>query len=350
MSQELSRDNRLAIAAPDQSLTIEELKHTQNQIHKLLKEVMQEGIDNDYAKIPGTQKMSLLKPGAEKICNLFRFVAIPRVEEFRDGDDFTFRVFVRIESSSGRFLGEGLGQASTAETKFAWRRASCRKEWDETDFRNRRIKYYESDETLQVRENPADKANNMLKIAKKRALIDAVLTVTGCSNLFTQDREDEAESSASPPRRPQSAKAPGKSAQSGEAQLPMADARELGLLWSRIHGTTPEAKADFNRFLREHFKVDSSLKIPASKKDAVFKAVQESGKGAQPAASAPAPAGDAKSDAPLPEQTPDQKVVFELFGILGIDLIRQAELVKGANGDWAGLAKKLEEELPEEKG
>ena len=43
---------------------------------------------------------------------------------------------------------------------------------------------------LQVRTNCADVANTVLKIGKKRSLVDGILTVTGASDIFTQDIED----------------------------------------------------------------------------------------------------------------------------------------------------------------
>ena len=42
----------------------------------------------------------------------------------------------------------------------------------------------------QVRTNPADIANTVLKMAKKRAQIDLTLTATAASDCFTQDVED----------------------------------------------------------------------------------------------------------------------------------------------------------------
>ena len=39
-------------------------------------------------------------------------------------------------------------------------------------------------------DNPADHYNTVLKMAKKRALVDAVLTATAASDIFTQDLED----------------------------------------------------------------------------------------------------------------------------------------------------------------
>ncbi len=39
-------------------------------------------------------------------------------------------------------------------------------------------------------DNPADHYNTVLKMAKKRALVDAVLTTTAASDIFTQDLEE----------------------------------------------------------------------------------------------------------------------------------------------------------------
>ena len=39
-------------------------------------------------------------------------------------------------------------------------------------------------------DNPADHYNTVLKMAKKRALVDAVLTTTAASDIFTQDLDD----------------------------------------------------------------------------------------------------------------------------------------------------------------
>jgi len=41
-----------------------------------------------------------------------------------------------------------------------------------------------------VRTEPADIANTVLKMAEKRAFIDAIRTTTGCSDMFSQDLED----------------------------------------------------------------------------------------------------------------------------------------------------------------
>jgi hypothetical protein len=40
-------------------------------------------------------------------------------------------------------------------------------------------------------DNPADYYNTVLKIGKKRAQVDGILTVTAASDIFTQDIEDD---------------------------------------------------------------------------------------------------------------------------------------------------------------
>jgi hypothetical protein len=184
----------LAIVSAGGDINIQRVKDQRDAIQQLLRDVLKEGIDNDYAVIPGTKKKTLLKPGAEKICSLFGIAVEPIVDASRIGDDYSYRVTVRL-SSGGVFLGEGVGEASTLESKFAWRAAVCAEEWDEAETFRRRKHWQRGYQggnptmVLQVRENPADKANNMLKMAKKRSLIDAVLTATAASDVFTQDLE-----------------------------------------------------------------------------------------------------------------------------------------------------------------
>jgi hypothetical protein len=145
--------------------------------------------------IPGTVQPTLYKAGAEKIMATFRLAAEPEILDLSDEDCHRYLVKVRLISPSGIALGTGVGEASTNEEKYKWRRASCDEEWNETEDTHRRKKYGRKRgggtyTVLQVRTNPPDLANTVLKMAKKRALIDAVLTVTAASDCFTQDIED----------------------------------------------------------------------------------------------------------------------------------------------------------------
>ena len=88
-------------------------------------------------------------------------------------------------------LGDGIGECSTSESKFKWRTAVSDAEFAATPEDKRRIKYERSRTINQVRTAPEDLANTVLKMAKKRALVDMCLTVTAASDLFTQDVEEQ---------------------------------------------------------------------------------------------------------------------------------------------------------------
>ena len=91
-------------------------------------------------------------------------------------------------------IGEGVGCCSSMESKYRWRWVfpselpeGSNKEYLPHRFDKGFTKYRIDNE------NPADQANTILKIAKKRAFVDAILTRTGASRIFTQDLEEEQE-------------------------------------------------------------------------------------------------------------------------------------------------------------
>lgn len=174
------------------SLTAADVRAQVNLMQDVMQEVMLK--DTHYGVIPGTKQPSLYKAGAEKIMSTFRLAADPEVEQIGVDGEIHYRVKVRILSASGNFLGAGIGECSSSEEKYAWRAALCDEEFDLTPENRRRIKFakYQGkvEKKKQIRTNPADVSNTVLKMAKKRGLIDAVLTVTAASDLFTQDIED----------------------------------------------------------------------------------------------------------------------------------------------------------------
>jgi hypothetical protein len=95
---------------------------------------------------------------------------------------------------TGHEVGFGVGECSTGEDKYAWRRAVCDEEYDAADEADRRIKWgkwqNKVQQTKQIRVPAADMSNTVLKMAKKRAQIDLTLTALGCSDIFAQDLED----------------------------------------------------------------------------------------------------------------------------------------------------------------
>lgn len=174
------------------SLTAADVRAQVNLMQDVMQEVMQK--DTHYGVIPGTKQPSLYKAGAEKIMSTFRLAADPEVEALGVDGEYHYRVKVRIMSASGQFLGAGIGECSSSEDKYAWRAALCDEEFDLTPENRRRVKFAKwqgkVEKKKQVRTHPADVSNTVLKMAKKRGLIDAVLTVTAASDLFTQDIED----------------------------------------------------------------------------------------------------------------------------------------------------------------
>jgi hypothetical protein len=163
----------------------------------LMVEVMKSCMVNNmhYGVIPGVQKPSLFKAGAEKIMATFSLSANPVVEDLSENGEIRFRVRVEINAKDGRFVGAGVGECSSQEEKYMWRVAVCQEEFEVTPEDKRRIKFKKNyngpvDKIQQIRCNPSDLANTILKMAKKRALVDGVLTATGASDLFSQDIED----------------------------------------------------------------------------------------------------------------------------------------------------------------
>ena len=176
----------------EHSQTALDIRAQVNRIQEVMKEVMIKG--THYGTVPGCgDKPTLLKAGAEKLMMTFRLAVDPEVEDLSDTYTRRYRVRTRVTSqATGMFLGTGIGECASDEEKYAWREAVCQEEYDATDPSLRREKWKRNQKTpvLQVHTNPSDVANTILKMAKKRSLVDGVLTVTGASDIFTQDIED----------------------------------------------------------------------------------------------------------------------------------------------------------------
>jgi hypothetical protein len=193
-----------------------------------------------------------------------------------------YQVRVELFTIGGIFCGEGVGTASSAETKYQWRRAVCDDEYNATPEDRRRIAYKPGKNNsfytiAQVRTEPEDVDNTILKMAKKRALIDAVLTVTAASDIFTQDAEDgipgDDDGNGNPgsgnpqggQRRPPQA-AQGAPAQQRPAQQQRPSAGRGGVpisaaQLSRFHAIangTGKSNDEVKTYLYERFKLDSS--------------------------------------------------------------------------------------------
>lgn len=175
------------------TLTAADIKQNVRLIQEVMGSVMKR--DTHYGVIFGCKQPSLYKAGSEKLLSTFRISVEPEVDDLSTADEIRYRVrAVGRHQTSGIVVGIGIGECSTNEEKYKWRRAICDAEFDDTPETRRRIKYgkYKGqvEKTKQIRTEPADLANTALKMAKKRAQIDLTLTATAASDIFTQDIED----------------------------------------------------------------------------------------------------------------------------------------------------------------
>lgn len=160
-------------------------------IQDVMRKVMQNG--TDYGVIPGTDKPSLFKPGAEKLCVTFRLSAAdPQIELVPEySGDIRYRVRVPVMTADGTVIAVGVGECSTGEEKYRWRRPVHINEFNAAADDQKREKWTRNgDVWQQVRVNPADVANTVLKMAHKRAYVHAVIMATAAGAIFTQDIED----------------------------------------------------------------------------------------------------------------------------------------------------------------
>ena len=176
-------------------MPIEFLKQQTQQLEELYRGLMREG--TDYGKIPGTDKPTLLKSGAELL--RLRARLDPKFTIDNSGTDlirgvFNYQVTCDLYRD-GEHIGAGVGNCNSLESKYRYRwvfESALPKGIEKETLHSRKFpskgRWYV---TYRIEnENPQDLANTILKMAKKRAFIDAILTVTGASRIFTQDIED----------------------------------------------------------------------------------------------------------------------------------------------------------------
>ena len=194
-------------------LTVDQLVGQIEKVQDAMRRAMHDG--EHYGVIPGTQKPTLLKPGAEKLCLLFRLA--PSYDVTRremDGGHIEYEVACQLRHiTSDSLIASGVGLCTTMETRYRWRKGAhacphcaesaiikgkeefgggwlCWKKKGGCGAKFADDAFDMAD--LKPVENPdlADTYNTVLKMAKKRAHVDATLTATAASDIFTQDMED----------------------------------------------------------------------------------------------------------------------------------------------------------------
>lgn len=230
-------ENQLAVSPPQVVATLDSMAVPFEAILKrkcMLQGVMEHIMQPDvhYGKIPGCgDKPSLLKPGAEAISSTFQLAPKYNITKTELGNGHReYEIVCDLYALNGAFVGSGVGSATTMESKYRFRSGAGevteiqvpRGYWDKRKadpkgaskilrdtanaagiegehFGTKKnddgvwMITTKSAEAKVEHDNPADYYNTVLKMAKKRAFVDAILTTTGASDIFTQDLEDRPE-------------------------------------------------------------------------------------------------------------------------------------------------------------
>ena len=149
---------------PDFAIDPAEVEQRRQELADYRRDHMVAGLD--YGEMPSKSgrsgKYLLFKAGAEKLAALYGLAplieVINRVEDW-DRDFVSYEVKVSlVNKRTTRVDGEGIGSCNSREKQY-------------------------------LNKGGAETANTILKMAKKRAYVDAVLSATRSSGLFTQEEE-----------------------------------------------------------------------------------------------------------------------------------------------------------------
>lgn len=204
-------------------MSVAQALERRTEIFRLTQQVMIKGLH--YGVMPGTDRNTLLKAGAEMLTTFFglspRFVCEDSATDWtgeKHGGEAFFLYRYRCQLWHGDVLvGEGLGSCNSWEKKYRYRTQaircpSCnaeqvtRSKYPPRQHRDAEPGWYcrecKADWLLTdpvivdqprgqvVNPNPADLVNTIDKMAQKRALVAATLIAVNASDLFTQDLED----------------------------------------------------------------------------------------------------------------------------------------------------------------
>lgn len=167
------------------STTMNKIAQMQSVVQKTLKQ------GHDFGEVPGTNKPTLLKPGGEKICMLFGLnpeYEFLQVTEDYDKEFFSYNIRCTL-FRNGQPVAQGVGSCNSKEKKYRFINVDEIPEnyiGASESFTDKygRQKYKINNPDI------CSLVNTILKMAKKRAFIDAVLQVASLSEVFTQDLED----------------------------------------------------------------------------------------------------------------------------------------------------------------
>lgn len=258
MSEQQAVVYREAAGQLEHAMSVENVMAQVRAIQDLMKKAMKPG--EHYGIIPGTSrkdkdgnelaKPSLLKPGAEKIGLMFRLAPSYTGQDCpveHPGGHLEYRLTCTLTHiRTGEVWGQGVGSCSTMETKYRFRNQKTDTGLPIPADAKENKGHYRAQGFVMAKDeaggwywaklervehdNPADYYNTVLKIAKKRAQVDATLTATAASDFFTQDLEDmaengliNAEEKSAQPKREQPKADPPATPTTDQAQAPKND-------------------------------------------------------------------------------------------------------------------------------
>lgn len=187
---------------PQMEIPVERAKQQLEQLQDFVRSVMVK--NQDYGKIPGVNKPSLFKSGAEKLLNVMgmsaEFELMDKIEDWDNGFfHYRYKCIVRSKKY-GHKVAECEGSCNSKEDKYRWRWIP---EWKLPEGTNTSKLEYKTREyksgsrkgekyKLYRMENddPYTLVNTLQKMSQKRSLVGATLIATRTSMTFTQDVED----------------------------------------------------------------------------------------------------------------------------------------------------------------
>lgn len=185
MENEITIVNSTSLIEQTTSNALIEKSKAFNEFKEFLKNDLKDGVD--FGKIPSVEKPCLFKAGGEKIqlylgltpqYKLLHREFVPnQVRKDKVWNDVT-KKYQEVETVRNYYcwewscelwhgsvkVAEGVGMGNTEEDKY--------------------VSQYKGAKT------PDSLANTVMKISKKRAFMDAIIGVSGVSDIFTQDLED----------------------------------------------------------------------------------------------------------------------------------------------------------------
>ncbi|HCL4447543.1 TPA: hypothetical protein N2D04_002607 [Clostridium botulinum] len=167
--------------------TMQKIATFQAVIQKNLKD------GHDFGVVAGAgSKPTLLKPGGEKICMMFglnpEYEFLERTEDYKDGF-FAYNIKCTLYRN-GNPVSQGVGNCNSMEKKYRYINVDTVPDGIDPSTVEKVTTRYGTVKYKIPNPHIADLVNTILKMAKKRAFIDAVLQVASLSDVFTQDLEE----------------------------------------------------------------------------------------------------------------------------------------------------------------